>query len=686
MHKEHELATGQQPLQGLIWTCLSAALILLLFSSPSHAQEETDEVDEATQEDVEELSDFSLEDLLDMEVTSVSKSAQPLSKAASAIFVVTQDDIQRAGARSIPEALRLVPGIEVAQINRHRWAITSRGFNSVFASKMLVLMDGRTMYTPLFSGTFWNQQSTPVENIERIEVIRGPGATLWGANAVNGIINIITKKAKDALGGRAKVVLGSNNIEGYSSYGTALGEDAHLRVYGQWFDRDDFVNAQNNDTNADWDLGQIGFRLDVDLSSRDTLTVQGDAYDGRAEQTIDIFNPNSPTLASVLNDTIDIAGANMIARWNRKISEEQDFTLQIYVDRTERTDGLFKDVRNTYDLEFQHRFQLGDSHNFIWGVGYRYISDDLEGGAQLFASPDARRYQIFNAFLQDEITLVDDELKLIIGSKVSHNDFSGFEVQPSIKMIWTPAPEHTVWVSASRAVETPSRALQDLTINLSPVNIGGSPVIPAVIPSRFTKSTELLAFELGYRIRPADNLSFDLALFYNDYERIATTDLRGLNISGGLPFLESIRDNKAKGRSYGLELSSEWRPLKDLRVSASYSFIAIDIKSVGSTDPNFDGAEDSSPSHRIVFRANWDITSDLEFNTTVYWTDKIRRFDIPNYLRLDLQLRWRVLDNLELAIGVRNLLDDRHPEFSDTFGRRGSEVERTAYFWMDFTF
>ncbi|MFT7616878.1 MAG: iron complex outermembrane receptor protein [Planctomycetota bacterium] len=666
----------------IVW----AAIFSVAVGQQDETMKDPDLVENGTQEDMDELSELDLADLLDMEVTSVSKSAQPLSHSPAAIFVVTQDDIQRAGARSIPEALRLVPGIEVAQVTRHRWAVTARGFNGIFASKMLVLMDGRTLYTPLFSGTFWNQQSTPVENIDRIEVIRGPGATLWGANAVNGIINIITKSAKETLGGRVKTVVGTNNIENVINYGMKVGEDAHLRVYGQYFDRDDFGSASSSDTHGDWAMKQIGFRLDMLLSGRDELTVQGDAYDGTAEQTIDISDPTSSNLANILEDTIDIAGANLITRWKHRISDEQDFTLQLYVDRTERTDGLFKDTRNTYDLDFQHRFAIGDSNRVIWGVGYRYVSDDFEGSFQIFADPDARRYQIFSAFVQDELTLVENELKLTFGSKFSHNDFSGFEIQPSVRLIWTPAPEHTLWTAVSRAVETPSRGTQDLTIRQNPINLGGSPVIPVLHANEHANSIDLIAFEVGYRVRPASNLSFDLAMFYNDYEHVATNDILGVSIQGGLPLLQAINQNRAKAESYGFEVSSEWRPYEALRVSASYSFIRVQVHGVGTTDPEVNNAEGNSPNHRVVLRAHWNITDDLEFNTSLFWTDNLRTQNIPSYVRLDLQVRWRPLENLELAIGVRNLLDRRHPEYGGTFGRQASEVDRTAYFWMDFTF
>ena len=664
----------------LLFFCAAPLVAQIRNGDPPVAQEQQEE------DDLEELSDLSLEDLLNIEVTSVSKSSQPLSSSPAAIFVVTQDDIQRAGARSIPEALRLVPGIEVSQINRHRWAVTSRGFNSVFASKMLVLMDGRTLYTPLFSGTFWNQQSTPVENIERIEVIRGPGATLWGENAVNGIINIITRHAKDTIGGQAKTILGTNNLEGYLRYGVALNDSTYLRIYGQFFDRDDYVDGQGNDTHADWNTGQVGFRLDSELSPRDTLTVQGDAYRGNAEQTIDISDPLALNLAGILQDTINLSGGNLISRWHHRLGEDNDLTLQLYVDHTRRRDGLFSDSRTTLDLDFQHRFVLGDSHHIIWGLGYRFIKDDFDGTFQIFADPESRNYQVFSAFVQDEITIIDDELRLIVGTKISHNDFSGLEIQPSVRMIWTPNATHTLWAAVSRAVETPSRSTQDLTLRVAPTDLGLGPIIPQIRENDNARSIDVLALELGYRVRPADGLSFDLALFYNDYEHLATDDILGVTFLGALPLLDIVNQNRARGESYGLELSSDWRPFHSLRLSLSYSWISIQIHSVGSTDPDVNSYEGASPNHRIVFRAAWDITDELEFNTTLYWVDNIPTDDIPSWVRLDFQMRWQVTENLELAAGVRNVLDARHEEFKGTFGRRSSQVERTAYFWMDFRF
>ncbi len=645
------------------------------------------QVMDASTQDVEALSELSLESLMDIDVTSVSKKKEKLQEAPAAIEVLTQEDLQKSGVRSLPEALRLVPGVEVQQLDRNRWAVSIRGFNGAFTDKLLVLLDGRTLYTPLFGGTFWNQQIVPIENIDRIEVIRGPGATLWGANAVNGVINIITKSARDTQGGLVKTIYGTHDLETVLRYGLQIGDDAWLRVHGNWFHRDDFADDSGNDFHDDWNAVEGGARLDWAVSDVDSLTVIADGYRGRAEQRSLRSSLTAP-YAAVFDDRIRIAGANILARWTRELEGDGSFTLQAYWDHTVRKEPVLAHRLDTFDVDFQHRLQLAEDNELIWGIGYRLLSDNTDGSATISFEPAARNDQVFSAFVQDDLELIEDRLHLILGSKFEHNDYSGFEIQPGLRLLWTPSAKTTVWGAVSRAVKVPQRADQDLTVLSGTTFLPGVPPIVARLSGTHrVRTEELVAYELGWRFRPEDNLSLQLSFFYNDYEHLSTNEL-GTPIPdpGGALIAPASFGNAAKGETYGFEVSAEWRPLPQWTLSASYSFLDVEIHERGSTDPLAEDAEGASPHHRAHFRSSLDITDDLTFSALVFWNDSIPNRDIPSLLRIDLNLIWSPWEDFTIAAGVRNLLDDRHPEFEDILGRGRSEIERSFYISAEYRF
>jgi len=482
-----------------------------------------------------DLTRMTLEQLMDIQVTSVSKGEKDFSKAPSAIFVLTQEDLRRSGVNTIPEALRMVPGVQVAQIDSSTWAITARGFNSRFANKLLVLIDGRSVYTHVFAGVFWDEQDLVLEDVERIEVIRGPGGTLWGANAVNGVINIITKNAHETLGGQ--VSAGGGNLDkfiGSIRYGEKIGENAAVRVWGKYYNRNNLDDLQGNSAPDEFEAGRGGMRLDWDASESNSFTFQGDVMVGElAGKTSNAVNSLTfaPTTADLVGDS-KVRTANFLTRWKHRISDTSDTTLQLYYNRDHRDGRNLKALLvDTYDLDFQHRFQLGNQHEILWGLGHRFIHDSFENSIGISCFPDSNLNYISNAFIQDKISLIENELLLTLGSKFSVNNFTGFEFQPSARLAWTPNDKHTVWTSVSRAVRTPGRSGDSGRFNSAVVTLPGPTQAVAVLQEQSDfESEDLLATEVGYRIRPHEKLFIDVATFVNIYRDATSADV-------GTPFV-----------------------------------------------------------------------------------------------------------------------------------------------------
>ena len=635
-----------------------------------------------------ELIRLDIEQLMEMEVTSVAKKPQKFSQAAAAIFVITAEDLRRSGATSIPEALRMVPGVEVARIDANKWAITSRGFNDRFADKLLVLLDGRTIYDPLFSGVYWDVQDTLLEDIDRIEVIRGPGGALWGANAVNGVINIVTKEAKNTQG--MLVTAGAGTEEqgfGGMRYGGRMGERGHYRIYAKYVDRDEGEDPSGNDASDDWRQWRTGFRLDQERE-RDLFTLQGDLYYGKSGQTL-TSAMLTPPFAQTFDHDVKVGGGNVLGRWRHIVSTSSDMTMQLYYDRTEREDDrpdgtVFSRDRDTIDLDFQHRFPWRERQELIWGLGYRFTWDDLGGISTISFNPDRREDHLLSAFFQDEIALLPDKLVLFLGSKFEHNDYTGLEVQPSVRVRWSPNPRHTFWAAVSRAVHTPSRTNDDVRINFA-VFPGQSGLTElAILGDRDVDSEELWAFEAGYRSSLTQKISLDAAAFYNEYDRLITT-------RPGTPFIEttpapahlvipSVFSNDMDGETYGAEVAVNWKPTNGWAWSIAYSYLQLHLQGqTSSIDAQAEGIEGSSPHHQVKLRSLLDLPRHLEFDTSLYFVDNLPGQDIPGYIRLDTRLGWNPTEEVEVSIALQNLLDDRHPEFGDASGVRATEVEHSLY-------
>src|SRR5213080_3944245 len=572
----------------------------------------------AQNQGVPDISRMSIEELMNVEVTSVAKRPQRVADAAAAVFVLTQEDIRRSGAASIPEALRMVPGLQVARIDENKWAIGSRGFNGRFDDKLLVLIDGRSVYTPLFSGVYWNVQDVMLEDVERIEVIRGPGATLWGANAVDGVINVITKKAKATQS--AIVTAGAGTEEraaGGVRFGSKLGDNTYYRAYTKYFDWGPSAYPSGITAHDGWDALRGGFRADWTPAGANSLTVQGDIYRSRFDETLTVASLSAPYSNTFPNDG-KYSGGNILGRWNHT-SEGSSMSLQMYYDNTTITDhSLFGDHQNILDLDFQHGFHVGDSQQFVWGLGYRSIRDKNDASFTVSLQPNQVTLNQFSTFLQDEISLVDNRLQITLGSKFERNEFTGFEIEPNARLLWNLTPNQSIWTAVSRAVRTPALTEEGLRLNSAVIPPGAPgnptplPAVLAVFGSHPFNSEDLLAYEVGYRVQATNSFSADIATFYNNYSNLRTAE-------PGAPFLEGspaptdvvipfVAANKMSGGTYGVELFADWRVAPKLRLVGSYSYLQTDIrKNSDSLDPTPDSPNGSSPRHQWYLRSSIDL-------------------------------------------------------------------------------
>jgi len=627
---------------------------------------------------VDDLTELSLEDLMNIEVTSVGKKAQKLSEAAAAVFVITQEDIRRSGATSIPEALRMVPGLQVAKIDANKWAITARGFNGRFANKLLVLVDGRSVYTPLYSGVFWENIDTVLEDIDRIEVIRGPGASLWGANAVNGVINIITKPAAETQGVLASGIVGTEETGTVSlRYGGSLGDKTPFRIYMKGFERDKAVDADGDDTADDWRYLRGGFRLDHQANSQDLITLQGDIFDGANGETISAATLAPPYNTTFNNDHRE-KGYNVLARWTRTFSDASEISLQTYYDRNEHQLHLTTAEVDTLDFDFQHRFPIGKRNDITWGLGYRQHWDDFTVPV---VAPGSRDYGIASAFLQDDISFFDKRLRFTLGSKIEYNEFTQTEVQPTARVLWRPNSKHSLWASVSRAVRTPSRGEND-SIALSAVvppsaETGFLPVAAYFIGSDDYDSEELIAYEIGYRVQATPKLMLDAALYYNDYKDLRQT-INGTATPDSLPpshlILPIYITNGVEGKVYGLEVAADWHPTDWSRIQVAYTWMDVDIEKNASTS-NIE----LDPDYQLSLRASFDLPWNLGFDVWYRHVDELSA-DIDGYDAVDARLSWKYGDNLEISVVGQNLFDSQRLEFiPEALDSVPTEVERGIY-------
>ena len=594
-----------------------------------------------------DFADLSLEELGSIDVTSVSKKSERLSDAAASIFVISGEDIRRAGVTSLSEALRLAPNLQVSRVDAADYAISARGFNSTAGNKLLVLIDGRSVYTPLFSGVFWDVQDVLLEDVERIEVISGPGATLWGANAVNGVINVITRSARGTQGGF--VAPGAGNVEAGAAarYGAQLDSGGHFRVYGKYFDRHNTERADGSEIRDGWDKGQVGFRADWDGAS-DSFTLQGDAYSGELEQA-------AP-------GTSEIAGLNLLARWSRTFADGSSLRLQGYYDRTERDiPGTFGEDLDILDFELQHSLQPAATHEVVWGGGYRYANDSVANSASLAFIPADRSLNWANVFVQDAIALRDN-LHLTLGAKVEHNAYSGYEFLPSARIAWKPAPERLIWSAVSRAVRAPSRIDRELFVPANPpFQIAGGPDFRSEVSN---------TFELGYRAQPISAISYSVTAFHSVHDHIRSVE----PVGGGV----SVLGNKIEGKTSGVEAWGTYQAARAWRLSGGMVLLRqrLELKPDSASTQGV-RAEGNDAKHRWMLRSLYEFTERHEFDIVVRHVAELPDPVVPAYTAVDARFGWKANRNFELSLTLQNIFDPSHPEFGAPATR--SELARSAY-------
>ncbi|MBD3336801.1 MAG: TonB-dependent receptor plug domain-containing protein [Candidatus Eisenbacteria bacterium] len=627
----------------------------------------------AARDGVADLADLSLEELMTIKVTTVSRKGEAIGDAAAAVHVITAEDLQRLGVSTLADALRLAPGLQVARINASTWAVTARGFNGQYANKLLVLIDGRTVYTPLFSGVYWDVQDLPLEDIERIEIIRGPGATMWGANAVNGVINIITKSARETTGQYVKLGGGSNErMFTTLRHGEGL-DRIHYRVYAKYFDRGGSPDTTGADEADDWHVSRVGFRTDWQASNSSTMILQGGVYNGRSGVSYSLPQPQPPH-AQLLRDETRMAGGYILGRWVRTFSTTSELSVRSYFDRTERHDVFLGEDRNTFDLDVQHGLMPLAGVEVMYGFGFRHTTADYDTTYYAFHAAEDHQLsdELYSAFIQTGYSPIPDRLRLTLGSKFEHNDLTGGEYQPSLRLLWTPRANHSVWAAISRAVRTPARVEHfgrlrgEIYTPLSSENPTEYPVGLELIGSESFESEKLLAYELGYRLQPTGCLSLDLATFYNEYR-----DLRSIEpgvIRAGAPpsptlILPLHMRNGVSAETYGVEAAFICHPSSWLGFHGSYSFLRV-INHWTPTGLTRDfGSEGAGPRHSAKALVHLDLSRALELNVIIRIVDKLRDLRVPSLGTADTRLAWRPRTGIELALVGRNLVGPRTHEF-----------------------
>lgn len=619
-----------------------------------------------------DITQLSLEQLMETEVVSAAKAPRSLARTPSAVFVISEQDIRRSTARYIPELLRMVPGIQVAQITKSKWAVSARGFNGSGANKLLVMIDGRTVYNPLYNQVYWDVQDLLFEDIKRIEVIRGPGGAVWGSNAINGVVNIITKHSDETEGVLLKGGGGSERQLGAARFGGGIGEDFTYRTTGKYFNEDN--SAGGNDAMY---LGRTNARADWELDESNSLMATGDYHYGEEDIYSQSALPTAPFLSNPFSDQT-ISGGHALLRWNHIFSETSNGTLQTYFDQTRREANFFGETRYTWDIEWDHRFSWGTRQELVYGFGYRLQADDTDGSFAASLDPENRTTDLLQGFIQDTIAIVQDHLWFTGGLKAEHNDFSGWEFMPSARLLWTPHEKHSFWTAFSRALRIPSRVNHDIEVN--------NWAVPGTRLSRFTgdttrESERVLAYEGGYRVQIHKKVSADIAIFYNDYNNLISASSGGASFSeNGYTVFPFRVDDGTTAETYGAELALNTQLVTWWNIQTAYTFLEMQVHADRGDVINSHFAEGQSPEHQLHFTSHMNLPANFELDAALRFVDRLNNTAVltPSYWEMDVRLGWRPVEPLLLSVTGTNLFREQHLEFPDSAAHR-PQVERAVY-------
>jgi len=639
----------------------------------------------ASQLQTGDLANKSLEDLMNVEVTSVSKKEQKLSQTAAAVFVITQEDVRRSGATNIPDLLRMVPGIDVAQINSSTWAISARGFNARFSNELLVLLDGRSVYTPTTGGVFWDVLDVPLEDIERIEVIRGPGASVWGANAVNGVINIITKKSSDTQGALVSGDVGMQNKgQGLVQYGGRAGKGTSFRTLATYQTAADQPGVATAHGGDGWSLARIGFRTDTDLDPKDSLTFEGSLYRGRAGNPfLNFVTPGTALEPQQMQ--VNLGGGFLLGVWNHASSERSGTTLQASYDNYERNDALWES-RGTADIQFQNHFAWGDRQHLNWGAEYRFSGSGTEGSALVSLNPADKDTSFVSAFVQDEIAIVPDRLFFTIGTKLEHDAYAGFHAMPTARLAWTPDSRQLFWMAASDSDRNPAATDDSIVASLGGFTGPNGPVTLRLYGNPTIEPEKTVSYEAGYRSTLTERVSLDFAAYYSAYYDQDTsepgTPFTVDSPGGDYTVMPLVNSNRMHGESPGAEVYANWKVTDRWTLSPGYAFqvVHMHLEAPSQDEESKAEAEGSNPRHAAQLRSHFRILPSLSWDASAYFTDRLADPAIPSYTRLDTGLTWEWKKKSYLSLVGQNLLRDRHEEYEDSTGSELTTlVRRTAY-------
>ena len=663
---------------------VNAATVLLVLGGCATAWGQTPQSRRAPVSAASDLTQVSIENLMDVEVSSVSKKDQKLLRTAAAVFILTQDDIRRSGATNIPDLLRLVPGLAVAQIDASDWAVTSRGFNGRFANKLLVLIDGRSLYSPDFAGVLWQVQNLMLEDIDRIEVIRGPGATLWGANAVTGVINILTKKSNDTQGGLLSVGGGmQERVFTGARYGMSKGESLAYRFYGNYFNRGEFQSLAGQGTRDNWDGVRTGFRLDSQPTQQDTLMVEGDIHRDAAFTQTHVAGFTPPFNTTPLLETT-YAGGHVLGRWTRSYSPHSEFSVHMYYETLSRDNAILNVQVHVFDIEFQERSSLGARHDLIWGVGYRTTADSTSTSSTISLNPPSLRTNLASIFFQDEIAIIPGRLWFTPGIRFESTPYTGYQSEPSGRLLWSLSENQSLWVSAAQATRTPQRSERGLHV-VTAVFPGPGGLLTSV--DRFGSSRagdeDMFDFEAGYRAQPTKAVSIDLTTFYDRYKSLETQE-PGAPFPSASPVPHFVVPlfyaNGMHGTGYGGEISLGWKPTSRWKLNAGYSFLrqALHLNPGSQSSAALLTAGDN-PRHQFQLRSQFNLPHQAEFDASMYYVGRLLDQSVPAYTRLDLRIGWHPFESVDFDLIGQDLLAPRHLEFLNNTGLVPTLPTRRAF-------